>query len=141
MLDKLIIGIIGIMIVQIKSITLTPSVYSVNPNYAKSDSSTYSFLFNAGSPFSADFDIYVYFPTNFAPSTVSNCKVSINSILLSTTVCNVSPSTNQIILTNLNITTLITNISIIFNTSTAMYTSSSTLIFYFYNTTTNTIIN
>lgn len=115
-------------------------MYSVTPNYAKSDNSTYSFLFNAASPFTANFDIYVYFPTNFAPTAVSNCKVAVNGNAISGAVCSVSTATNQIIFTNLNISVAISNISVVFNSSTAMYASSPTLIFYFYNTTTNTSI-
>ncbi len=128
------------LITCIHSQSLTISNYSVTPNYAKSSSSLYSFSFNAGTSFTANFDIKVYYPTQYTISAVSGCGVWVNGVTVSTAICTVSLSTNQVVFTQLQLTTTITNIRVQFRTSTARYSGSSNLIFYYYNPTTNALI-
>jgi hypothetical protein len=120
------------------SISLFASTNSVTPNYAESPSSNYSFLFTTDTPFSADFDIFVQFPTNFNITSVSTCTILINSNPLTTTLC--TTVANKISFTSLNIPSIIANITIQFNTSTSLYAGRSTISFTFFNTSTNTII-
>jgi hypothetical protein len=82
------------LITCIHSQSLTISNYSVTPNYAKSSSSLYSFSFNAGTSFTANFDIKVYYPTQYTISAVSGCGVWVNGVAVSTAICTVSLSTN-----------------------------------------------
>ena len=119
----------------------TPSSFSVSPNYAKSTNSQYIFSFNAITPFNTNFDIRVYFPSQYSIASVSGCSFALNNQVVSSAQCSFSSSTNQIIFTQLNIATAISSIRITFNTTTPRFSGSSTIIFYYYNTTTNTIIS
>lgn len=121
--------------------SFTPTSYSVNPNYAKSQSSTYSFTFNAITAFTANFNVHVYFPSQYSLAGVSNCAFWLNGNPVSTAVCSISNSTNEIIFTQLNIATAISSIQLVFNTSTSRYSGSSTIIFYYYNATDNSMIS
>lgn len=117
--------------------TFTPSNYSVSPNYAKSLSSRYLFNFNAVTPFSINFDVYVTFPTQYTIGSVSGCQFLLNGSPVASAVCTVNSTNNAIIFSQLNINSSISSIQLQFNTSTARFSGSSTIIFYFYNTTTN----
>ncbi len=74
--------------------SFTPSTYSVTPNYAKSQSSLYSFNFNAITAFTSNFDIRVYFPAQFTITTANNCAFWLNGSPVNTAICTVSTTTN-----------------------------------------------
>lgn len=101
----------------------------------------YSFTFNAGTPFTTNFDIKIYYPTQYTITAVTGCGVWVNGVAVSTTVCAVSLSTNEVVFTQLQINTTISNIRIEYRTSTARYSGSASLIFYYYNPTTSTLIS
>lgn len=121
--------------------TFTPSNYSVSPNYAKSLSSRYLFNFNAVTPFAMNFDVHVTFPTQYTIGSVSGCQFLLNGSPLASAVCAVNSTNNAIIFSQLNINTSISSIQLQFNTSTARFSGSSTIVFYFYSTTTNSLIS
>lgn len=121
--------------------TFTPSNYSVSPNYAKSTSSRYLFNFNAVTPFILNFNVQATFPTQYTINSVSGCQFLLNGIQINSAVCSVNTTNNAIVFSELNISTSITSIQMQFNTSTARYSGSSTVVFYFYDTSTNGIVN
>lgn len=121
--------------------SLTISNYSVNPNYAKSSSSLYSFTFNAGTAFTSNFDIKIYYPTQYTIAAVSGCGVWVNGLAVTTANCAVSLATNEVVFTQLQLNVSVSNLRVEFRTSTARFSGSSNLIFYYYNPTTNALIN
>jgi hypothetical protein len=129
------------LILAIRSQSFTPSNYSVVPNHAKSTNSLYIFTFNAVTPFVVDFDFQIYFPSQYTITTVSGCSFMLNGSPVSTAVCSVNTTTNQIVFRQLLLTGNVSNIRVQFNTSTTRFSGSSTITFYFINTTTNTVIN
>lgn len=130
--------IILAILVHIKTQSFTLSSYSVTPNYAKSTSSLYTFTFNANPSFTDNFDIRVYFPTQYTITAVTGCGFWLNDVAVDGAVCSVSVSTNEIVFTQLQIATAITSIKLQFRTSTARYSGSTTIIFYYYSTVTGT---
>lgn len=120
--------------------SFAPSSYSVSPNYAKSPSSFYNFSFNAVSPFVSSFDIRVFFPSQFSIATVGNCAFWLNGNPVASAACAASTSTNEVVFTNLNIVGSISSIRVQFNTSTARFSGSYTVNFFYYDTATQAII-
>lgn len=86
---------------ECQSLTLSSS--SVSPNYAKSQSSLYTFSFNAGSSFQTNFDLRIYFPSHFDLTSPSSCAFYLNNIFKTSAVCSLYNSTNEIVFSNLNI--------------------------------------
>ena len=117
------------------SATFNPSATSVSPSYANSLASQYSFTFTAVTPFIADFDLYISFPSpQFAPLPPSACSFLVNSVPVSSAVCQLDGS--NIKFTSLSLTQTISSIQVIFNTSTAGYSGTAVLTFSYYNPTT-----
>lgn len=88
-----------------------------------------------------NFDVHVTFPTQYTIGTVSGCQFLVNGVAVTTVACAVNSTNNAIVFSQLNIATSVSSIQIQFNTSTARYSGSSTIVFYFYNTTTNSLVN
>ena len=64
---------------------------------------------------------------------MSNCQFSINGAVKGGAVCTASSVENRIKFTNLNIAESITSMDVQFDSSTAIYAGSATLVFYYYN--------
>lgn len=83
-----------LLLYNTNSQSFTPTTFSVSPNFAKSTSSLYIFNFNAITSFTSNFDIRVYFPSQFVISTVTGCGFWLNGNSVSSAQCTASTSTN-----------------------------------------------
>lgn len=70
--------------------------YTVNPNYAKSVSSLYTFSFNVYNPVSGNMNLKIRFPNNFLLTTATDCQIKINTNLITGVGCAFDPTTNQV---------------------------------------------
>ena len=74
------------------------TTYTVNPNYAKSVSSLYTFTFNVYNPVAGMMNLRVDFPNNFVLSTATNCLVRLGSTVVTGTTCGFDVTTNEVCL-------------------------------------------
>jgi hypothetical protein len=70
--------------------------YSVNPNYAKSLSSLYTFTFNSYNTVTGNINLRIDFPNNFILTTATNCQVKLDTTIISGSTCSFDISTNQV---------------------------------------------
>lgn len=123
-----------ILVALASSTSFTLAGNSVSPDTAKSSASAYTFNFNTVSSFTQNFDLQIAFPTSsYAITSVANCVFSINGGVKSGAVCTADSNTNRITFTNLNIVESITSMDVQFESSTAEYAGSETIVFYYYD--------
>ena len=72
------------------------SSYSVNPNYAKSVSSLYTFTFNVFNPVTGTMNLRVDFPNNFLLATATNCQIKLGNTVVTGTTCSLDLTTNEV---------------------------------------------
>lgn len=70
--------------------------YTVSPNYAKSLASTYTFPFTAYNTKVGLINLNIAFPAVYLLTTASGCKITIDNVIISNTVCSFNSSTNQV---------------------------------------------
>lgn len=105
-------------------VSFTVSSSSVSPNTARSSSSQYTILLNAITTFSTTFDLSITFTSAFVLSTVSSCQLYINNNLVTSALCALTSSSNQITFTSINNTQTIKNMTLYFNSATALYSGT-----------------
>lgn len=123
--------IISLLITLTQSqLSFTITSATTSPNTARSSNSQYQIVLNAITSFSTTFDLSVSFTSAFSITSVSSCQALLNGITISTAQC--SASSNSIIFTSLNIATTVTTLTLLFNTTTALYSGSfiTTLTYY-----------
>lgn len=121
--------------------TFTLSSSSVSPNTAKSTSSLYEFNFNTVSTFTTDFDLHIVFPTIYTISSVSGCELKINNVAKTGLTCTINTGNKAIEFSDLRITESISSMTVSFTTSTSRYAATDTLIFYYYDPGTTTLLS
>lgn len=107
------------------------------PNTARTPSALYSIRVNAISSFTANYDLSLNFPTGFALTQATNCKIAINGVADTIfPICTFTAS--QIVFTNFSTGVLVTSMNVSFNTNTALYAGSFTVSLAYFQTGTNT---
>lgn len=124
--------ILAYIVVIVKS-NFSFTSYSISPNYAKSTASVYNITFTATSTVTSNFNLHILFPSQYSPTSPTNCAFKIVNSFASGAACTVDTNTNEIIFSNLNIATTVSSYSVQFTTSTARYSGTSTLLFSYYN--------
>ena len=111
-------------------VSFTVASAVANPNTARSSNSQYTIVLNAITSFSTTFDLSVSFASAFSITSVSGCQALLNGAALPSAQC--AASSNSIVFTSLNIASTVSNLTLYFNTTTALYSGSSltTLTYY-----------
>lgn len=125
--------IIACMVSQSYGTSFTPTAISVSPNYAKSLNSAYSFSFSSITSFNYNFEIRIFFPSQFSLVSPTACSLLINTNLVSSAVCSLSSQTNEIIFSSIGNSATVTSIEMHFNSATARYSGPFDLQIYLYD--------
>jgi hypothetical protein len=118
------IGVFGLFTLLNGQVSFTVTSSAVSPNAARSTSSQYTIQLTAITSFSTNFDVSVTFPTGFILTTLSGCQLSINAVVKSSAVCSNTSSSNLVSFSSLNNNQTVSNLTLVFNTNTALYAGS-----------------
>jgi len=105
-------------------LSFTVSSSAASPNTARSSNSQYSIQLNAITANSSNFDLSITFTSAFSLSAVTGCQLQINSVSIPNALCQLNSGSNLISFSQLNNSQVITNLTLVFNTSTALYSGS-----------------
>lgn len=128
---KLLISYLGIwiclsgLLLEINTqVSFTVASSSVNPTTARQTSGQYSIQLNAITTFSTNFDVSITFSSAFSLSTLTGCQLSINNAIVSTAVCKLTTASNLVTFSSIGNSAVISNMTLIFSTGTALYSGS-----------------
>jgi len=127
---KTIFSLLFILLTLITStqsqVSFTVANSNTSPNTARHTNSLYTFQLSAIISTSINFDVGITFTpaSAFILSGVSSCSFMINNVLVNSAQCTYQSSSNAIIFTQINNNIAITNMTISFRTSSALYANT-----------------